>query len=54
MFSLDVVELLLEGLGDIIRDIVADYVIDEFTLGVKDDVSELVEVHDHHFRLVTL
>jgi hypothetical protein len=34
VISLNVVELLLEGLGDIIRDIVADDVIDEFTLGV--------------------
>jgi hypothetical protein len=33
-----VVKLLLEGLGDIIRDIVADDIIDKFTLGVKDDV----------------
>jgi hypothetical protein len=34
VISLYVVELLLEGLGDIIRDIVADDVIDKFTLGV--------------------
>ena len=48
MFSLDVAELLLEGLGDIIRDIVADDVINEFTLGIKNDVPELVEVQNHH------
>jgi len=54
MFSLDVAKLLLKGQSDIIRDIIADYVINKFTLGIKNNVSEFFKVLYSNFWLVTL
>jgi hypothetical protein len=52
MVGLYVSELLLQGLSNILRDIVADDVLDELTLSVKNDIPKLIEIYNHYFWLV--
>lgn len=52
MVGLYVSKLLLQGLSNILRDIVADDVLDELTLSVKNDIPKLIEIYNHYFWLV--